>query len=152
MSNAWRIIPLTPRPALDSRVQLWRGDSRGRWDGNTLVIETKNQHGKWFLDQRGRFLTDEATVTERITMVDANTLHYQATVDDPNVYTRPFTIAAAMRRNTQPNTEIWEEACFESNEHHMTSFGKVGYAIYPGITAAEAREMKKAFDAAGGAR
>jgi hypothetical protein len=151
-AHAWRIIPLKPQPPLGSRVQLLRGDSRGRWDGNTLVIETTNQPARWYLDQRGRFLTEEATVTERFTLVDANTLHYQATIDDPNVYTRPFTIAVAMRRNTQPNTEIWEEACFEDNAHHMTSFGKVGYGIYPGITAAEARELKKAFDAAGGAR
>ena len=127
-AHAWRIIPLKPQPAPTSRVQLSRGDSRGR------------------------FLTDEATVTEHITMVDANTLHYPATVDDPNVYTRPFTIAAAMRRNTQPDTEIWEEACFEDNENHMTAFGNAGFGIYPGITAAQAREMKKAFDAAGGAR
>jgi hypothetical protein len=79
-------------------------------------------------------------------------MHYQATLDDPSVYTRPFTIALALRRNTQPNIEIWEEACFESNEHHMTSFGKVGYSVYPGITGAQAREMKRAFESTGGAR
>jgi hypothetical protein len=151
-AHPWRIIPLSPRPPLGSRIKLWQGDSRGRWDGNTLVVETTNQNGKPYLDQRGRFLTDEAKVTERFTLLDASTMHYQATIDDPNVYTRPFTIALALRRNTQPNIEIWEEACFESNEHHMTSFGKVGYGIYPGITAAEARELKKAFEAAGGAR
>ena len=51
----------------------------------------------WF-DQRGRFYTEDAHVVERLTLIDPNTIHYQATVDDPNVYTRPFTIALAYRR------------------------------------------------------
>jgi hypothetical protein len=151
-AHPWRVIPLDGRPHLGPTIKLWQGDSRGRWEGNTLVVETTNQNGRPFLDQRGRFYTDEARVIERFTLVDANTLHYQATIEDANVYTRPFTIAIALRRNTQPNVEIWEEACFESNEHHMNSFEKVGYGIYPGITGAQARELRRAFEAAGGNR
>lgn len=151
-SHAVRIIPLTPRPHIGRDIRLWQGDSRGSWDGNTLVVETTNQRGQIFLDQRGRFYTDEARVTERFTMLDAGTLHYQATIDDPNVYTRPFTIAVAIRRNAAPNVELWEEACYEDNTESMAHFRKIGYQVYPGITGAEARALRQAFDKQGGAR
>ena len=69
-----------------------------------------------YLDQRGRFYTEQAHVVERFTPVDADTLLYEATIDDANVYTRPFTIAFPFRRNALKNAEVWEEACYEANE------------------------------------
>jgi hypothetical protein len=147
-----RVIPLSGRPHVGRDIELWQGDSRGRWDGNTLVIETTNQRAEVFLDQRGRFYTDEARVVERLTLLDANTLHYQATIDDPNVYTRPFTIAIAFRRNTQGEAELWEEACYEGNAERLEYFRRIGYGIYPGISGAEARELKRAWEARGGAQ
>ncbi len=150
-SHAVRIIPLNPRPHVGGDIKLWQGDSRGRWEGNTLVVDTTNQRAQIFLDQRGRFYTDEARVTERFTMLDAGTMHYQATIDDPNVYTRPFTIAVALRRNAAANVELWEEACYEDNTESMGHFRKIGYQTYPGITGAEARALRQAFDK-GGAR
>ncbi len=146
-----RIIPLDGRPHIGPDILLWQGDSLGRWEGNTLVIETTNQNARPYLDQRGRFYTEEAEVVERLTMVDANTLHYQATIDDPNVYTRPFTIAIAFRRNEQQGTELWEEACYEGNDLSMSHF-RARFDIYPGITAAEARELRSAWEAREGAR
>jgi len=151
-THAVRIIPLTPRPGLGRDLKLWQGDSRGRWEGNTLVIETTNQRAQVFLDQRGRFYTDEARVVERFTLLDANTMHYQATIEDSNVYTRPFTIAVAFRRNVVPNVELWEEACYEDNTLSMEHFRGNGYGIYPGITGAEARALRQAFESRGGAR
>jgi hypothetical protein len=112
-------------------------------------VDTTNQGGQSWLDQRGRFYTEEARMTERFTLVDANTLHYSVTVDDPNVYTRPFTLAVAFRRNTTEGVEVWEEACHENNEESMQQFRNVGLAIYPGITAREARDLKKAWEARG---
>ena len=150
-SHAARIIPLNPRPHVGPNIKLWQGDSRGRWEGNTLVVETTNQRAQVFLDQRGRFFTDEARVTERFTMLDAGTMHYQATIDDPNVYTRPFTIAVALRRNAAANVELWEEACYEDNTESMQHFRKIGYQTYPGITGAQARALRQAFEK-GGAR
>jgi hypothetical protein len=147
-AHAYRIIPLDVRPHMGANVQLWRGDSRGRWEGDMLVIDTGNQTGKSYLDQRGRFFTEEARVVERLRLVDANTLHYQATVEDPNVFTRPWTIAFAFRRNEEPGLELWEEACHEANQslRHILA---AGLGIYPGISARQAQELKAAWEAAG---
>jgi len=146
-AHPYRIIPLDGRPH-SGDIPLWNGDARGHWDGDTLVIESPNQNAKYFLDQQGRFITEEARIVERMTLVDENTIHYQATFDDPNVYTRPFTIAFAFRRDTDENPEIWEEACYETNEDPMRLFRNNGYRVFPGISANEARELRAVWDEA----
>jgi hypothetical protein len=151
-AHPYRIIPLDGRPHISGKVALWQGDPRGRWEGNTLVIETTNQDAGPFVDQRGRFYTEEVRTTERLTMIDANTIHFAATIDDPNVYTRPFTIAFAFRRNAAPGAEVWEEACYEYNGEQMQLFRNSGLGIYPGISANEARALKQAWEARRGQR
>lgn len=151
-AHPYRIVPFDNRPHVGKNLLMWQGDSRGRWDGNTLVIDTTNQKARAWLDQRGRFFTDEARVTERITPVDANTLHYQVTLDDANVYTRPFTMAFAFRRNAQASTELWEEACHEQNGESMSHFRAAGFGVFPGISGRQARELKAAFEAREGRR
>ena len=144
-TRANRMITLDGRPHIGKDIHLWQGDSRGRWEGNTLVVETTNQNGKVWLDQRGRFYTDEATVVERFTFLDANTVEYQATLTDPNVYTRPWTMVFPLRRNLTAGYQIMEESCYEgeSNVQHLMA---VGYRRYPGMTAREARAAKAAFE------
>ena len=142
--HAYRIIPLDERPPVGESIRLWNGDSSGHWEGNTLVIETTNQNGKPWLDQRGRFYTEEAHVVERLTLIDLNTLHYQATIDDPNVYTSPFTIALAYRRSTEEGYEMLIEACYENNEAFLDVYRTLGFAVYPGISVEEAREAMEA--------
>lgn len=132
-AHAFRVIPMDGRPRVGRNLRLWLGDARGRWDGNTLVVDTTNQNGRVFLDRRGRFYTDAATVTERFTMLDRNTIAYGATVDDPLVYTRPFTIAFMLTRHTTVDLEIWEDACFEGNKD-VEHLYKTGFQRYPGIT------------------
>ena len=144
-AHPYRIIPLDGRPHIGD-IPMWNGDPRGRWEGNTLVIESPNQNAKYLLDQRGRFITDEARITERMTLVDNNTIHYSATFYDPNVYTRPFTIAFAFRRDTDENPEIWEEACFETNADQIGLYRRNGYRVYPGITGDQARELKSQWE------
>jgi hypothetical protein len=152
-ANAYRVIYLddpstalgASRPPLGSNITLWQGDSRGRWEGNTLVVVTKNQNGNPWLDQQGRFITDAATVTERFTMFEANGILYEITIDDPLVYTRPFTMALGLRKNTQPGRELFEEACYEG-ESNTQYLRKLGYRTYPGFTAAEARAAKDAYE------
>ncbi len=111
----FRVIPVDGRPALPAGIKLWGGDARGRWEGNTLVVEVRNLNGKNRLSHDGDFLSDTARITERFTFVDADHHTYQATIDDPKVFTRPWTIAVPNVRTQQrpPNDELWESACHE---------------------------------------
>src|SRR5262249_53418529 len=81
-----------------SDVKLWMGCSRGHWDGSTLVIETTNHNDSTRFSMVGDFHSDELNVTERFTFKDKDTLEYAATIDDPKVYTAPWTIALTNRR------------------------------------------------------
>lgn len=110
--HAFRVIPLDGRPHLAPNVKLWMGDSRGRWEGNTLVIDTTNVRGAR-LTYIGDFHSENAHVAERVTFVDADTLNYEATVTDPTVFTRPWTMRVVAKR--RPNIEVWETACHEGN-------------------------------------
>jgi hypothetical protein len=145
-AHPWRIIPLDGRPHIGEDIDLWQGDSRGRWEGNTLVVETRNLNAIPWLDQQGRIVTSDVEVEERFTLVDANTLHWQATVTDPNVFTRPFTLAIAFRRNAAEGVEVWEEACHENNEISAHHFFNVGYEIFPGMSPEEAQAAREAFE------
>lgn len=146
-AHPYRIIPLDGKPR-DADIELWNGNPYGRWDGDTLVIESPHHNGRPWLDQQGRFITDEARITERMTMIEKDTILYEATYDDPNVYTRPFTIAFSFRRDRSPDPEIWEEACYETNAEQMQLFRSTGRRVYPGITGEQARKMKAAWEAA----
>jgi len=140
-SHAFRIITMDNRPHLGKGILLWQGDARGRWEGNTLVVETTNHNGRVFLDRHGTFYTDAATVTERFTMLDQNTIAYGATVDDPLVYTRPFTLAFMLTRHTTKGFEIWEEACVEG-EADAKHLYDLGFKKYPGITSKDVPALK----------
>jgi hypothetical protein len=140
-AHAFRVITMDSRPHIAQNIRLWLGDARGRWEGNTLVIETTNHNGRVFLDRRGTFYTDAATVTERFTMLDQNTIAYGATIDDPLVYTRPFTIAFMLTRHTTDGFEIWEDACFEG-ERDAKHLYSIGLQRYPGITSDDVPALK----------
>jgi hypothetical protein len=110
---SWRIIPLDGRPHLPDNLRLWQGDSIGRWEGDTLIIETTNLNGKAWLNEVGEIVSHAERVVERLTPLDPDTLHYEATVRDPLVYTRPWTIAFPIKRQ---QGEMLEVACLEGNE------------------------------------
>ena len=113
-SHAYRIIPLDGSPHVAPGVKLAMGDARGRWEGNTLVVETTNLNDWDWFDYTGTFHSDATTVVERFTLVDANTIRYQFTVTDPKVFTRPWTVAATLKRDRRPaDYEIMEAACVE---------------------------------------
>jgi hypothetical protein len=116
-----RIIPLDGRPGLAQNVRLWMGDSRGRWEGDTLVVETTN------FNNRGWIATNAATgrikgiphsealhVVERFRRVNADTISYEVTIEDPNVYTRPWKVAFPLNRDQ--TYQIFEYACHEGNK------------------------------------
>jgi hypothetical protein len=103
-----RIIRLDGTPHVASTVRLWLGDSRGHWEGDTLVVDTTN-----FLSQSGLRGSDENLhLTERFTRVDPRTINYEFTVDDPTVWTRPWTAMIPLKRSTD---QIYEYACHEGN-------------------------------------
>lgn len=143
-THAYRSIPLDGRAHIGDAIHLWNGDSVGHWEGDTLVIDTTNQNGLPWLDQRGRFYTRDAHVVERLMFVDADTLYYEATIDDPNVYTRPFKIVLPYTRNTDPDYEMLAEACYENNAEVLQVFREVGFGIYPGVTPEQAQALGKA--------
>ena len=110
---SWRHIAMSARPPLPDNVRLWQGDSHGRWDGDTLVVESKNFNGKAWLNEVGDIVSHMETVVERFTPVDDDTIVYRATVTDPIPYTRPWTIEVPMHRKAD---ELLEVACHEDNE------------------------------------
>jgi hypothetical protein len=103
-----RIIPLDGGPHVGEAIRPWLGDSRGRWEGNTLIVETKNFHPNSNYEGAG----GNRHVIERFTLVDANNLSYEFTVNDPTTWTRPWTAQVPWRRDEGP---IFEYACHEGN-------------------------------------
>ena len=132
-AHTYRIIPTDGRAHADSHIKLWQGDARGAWEGNTLVVDVTNQNGRAWFDQAGHFYTEAAHMVERLTLIDPDTIHYQVTIDDPNVYTKPLTMAFPLRRNRQAGFALLEEACHEG-ERSTDRLLRLGYKIYPGVT------------------
>jgi hypothetical protein len=91
-----------------------------------------NQNGLTWFDNAGNFASAAVHVVERFTLLDADTIHYEARIEDPTVYTRPFTIAFALVRNTIPDFEVWEQACHEGNRS-MEGMLEVGLKPFPGV-------------------
>jgi hypothetical protein len=108
----WRQIPLDGRAHLPESTRLWNGDSVGHWEGDTLVVETKNLNGKTWLNEVGDVLTHDAHIVERFTPVNANTITYRATVTDKLAYSKPWTIEMPLNRQ---DDELLEVACHEDN-------------------------------------
>ncbi len=108
MVNTARLIPLDGRPRLHPGVKQWSGDSRGYWEGDTLVIETRNFDQK----RRWRNSTESMRLVERLTRVDATTLEYRFTVTDPETWTSPWTAAVPLVLNPEA---MFEYACHEGN-------------------------------------
>jgi hypothetical protein len=111
---SWRVIPLDPnRKHLPDNIRLWQGDSIGRWEGDTLVVETTNNNGKTWMNEAGDLISYAATAVERFTPEDADTIDYKVTITDPVVMTRPYTLGFKIRRQ---QGEILEVACHEDNQ------------------------------------
>ena len=125
-----RIIPLDRRPPLPGNVRQWMGDSRGHWEGDTLVVETTNFNGKNPL----RGSSANMRVAERFTRVDADTISYRFTVEDESTWTRPWTAELPMRKTAGP---LFEHACHEGN-----------YGLYNTLVGARLEEKRAAEEAA----
>jgi hypothetical protein len=116
-ASASRVVRMNTKET--SPAPSWMGWSTGRWDGETLVIEvTDHVEDTWF-DRAGNFHSDALKVTERFTPVDANTLQYEATIDDPKVFSKPWTISMPLYRRREPDMQLMEYKCVEFAEELM---------------------------------
>src|SRR5262245_15646343 len=137
MIHETRIVPLDGSPHPDSHIRMWMGDSRGRWDGDTLVVETKNI-GSFApgigVNGGGTRHSSEITVTERFTRISADVMLYEMHIEDPKTWTKPWTIQYPLKRDD--NYGYYEYACHEGN-----------YSLFNILSGARADE-KSAADAA----
>jgi hypothetical protein len=120
INNASRIILLDARPHIGENIKLFMGDSRGHWEGNTLVVDVTNNNDRTWFDIVGTFHSDALHVVERWTFVDADTINYEATIEDPKVFTRPWKMAFPLARNKEKGYELMEFACHEGERDAQT--------------------------------
>ncbi len=120
MAHEVRIIPTNGMPALDPSIKEWLGESRGHWEGNTLVVETTNFNGKGDLTNAGvpgspplTPESDKAHIVERFTRTAPDTIDYEMRVEDPDVIVSPFTVAYPMKLDNK--YQMYEYACHEGN-------------------------------------
>jgi hypothetical protein len=155
-ANLHRIIPTDGRPHIGQNAKFWRGNSRGRWEGDTLVVEVTGLNGKHWLDSAGNYYTENTRMVERWRLVDANTIDYEITIEDPTVYSRPWKMNFPKRRARTGGTdqrtgtynwravvtppedpyanEVWEDNCNEGNSHHVQSIHSLGFKWFRGVT------------------
>jgi hypothetical protein len=132
MIHETRIIPLDGRPHVDKNIHLWMGDSRGHWEGNTLVVDTTNYNDKIVSESFNCCpgAVSSLHVVERFTRVGPDQIEYQYTVEDPATYTGPWTASVPMTRTDGP---LFEYACHEGN-----------YAMVDILAGARAKEKEDA--------
>jgi hypothetical protein len=130
-----RFIPLDGRPHLHPKIRLPMGDSRGRWEGNTLVVDVTNftdrtwpvghgappegAPGSSLTTGHGVFQSEEMHVVERFTLVDADTIHYEATIEDPKVFSRPWKVSFNAFTRAPSDHQLFEYACHEGNARNI---------------------------------
>ena len=154
--EGFRVIRTDGRPPIGESAKFWFGNSRGRWEGDTLVVEVTNLNGMGWFDSTGHYYTENARMTERWTLVDANTIDYALTIEDATIYTEPWTMNFPRRRpGTGPGTtgtrlpsavsvdapraqdpyanEVWEVGCYEGNMGGAASIRALGFEWFKGV-------------------
>ena len=121
MIHETRIIPLDGRPHVSAAIRLWNGDSRGHWEGKTLVVDTTNYNNKGSIGTSAATLrikgipqSEALHVVERFTRISQDTISYEVTIDDPPMYSRPWKAAFPLTRDAK--YKIYEYACHEGNQ------------------------------------
>ncbi len=117
-ANTSRVIPIASEKE-ESPADMWMGDSLGHWEGETLVVDVKSFNDKTWFDRAGNFHSDALHVIERYTPIDAHVMSYEATIEDPNVFTRPWTISMPLHRHVEKNAQLIEFKCVEFVEELM---------------------------------
>jgi hypothetical protein len=109
-ANATRTIYMA-NPELESPADTWMGHSRGRWEGQTLVIDVTSFNGETWFDRAGNFHSDALHVVERYTRISPDVLTYEATIEDPKVFTRPWKMTMPLYRRLEKNAQLMEFNC-----------------------------------------
>ena len=103
-----------------SPIESWMGWSIGRWDGDALVVEVTDQIDRTWFDRAGNYHSDALKVVERYTLADRNTINYEATMEDPKVFSRPWKITMPLYRHVEANAQLLEYKCVEFAEELMS--------------------------------
>src|SRR5262249_15491156 len=146
----YRLIHMDSRPQLDG-IDSWMGYSRGRWDGDTLVVDVANFNDKTWLDMVGDFHSDALHVVERYRMTGPDTIQYEATHQDPKVYTKPWTITIPLRRRTDRD-RLFEYVCQAEAEEANGAFTREERTWYPAAGAVYDRPQSFNLEITGGPR
>jgi hypothetical protein len=112
-NHAWRFIPLDGRPHAPRSLKLFMGDSRGRWEGNTLVVDVTNFNEDTWFDSHGSIHSDALHVVERWALVGPTRIQYEATLEDSKAFSRPWKVAFAVNRRPDKAYEIFEDSRWE---------------------------------------
>jgi hypothetical protein len=123
-NHAFRVFHPEERPHFDA-TNWWMGDTRYRWDGDTLVADVVALTDQLWLDQAGNFHSTAVHIIERYRMTGPDTLEYEARIEDPEVYTRPWTLRTVLHRVTEPGARIIEDECLEDEHgvrHHISPY------------------------------
>lgn len=115
-THASRLIYTDGSGHLDGLIDFWMGDSRGRWEGDTLVVDVALFNGETWFDRAGNYHGSQLHVVERYTPLTANHILYEATLDDPEVFTRPWTIRFPLYRRLEDNVRVLDYECLEYEE------------------------------------
>src|SRR5690606_28824851 len=144
-SQVFRLIYLSDEPSLYEGIESWMGHSRGHWEGDTLVVEVRDFNDRSWLDASGNFHSAAMTLTERYRMVDADTIRYEVTVTDPEVFTQPWQFAYNFKRQDQ-FPRLLEYQCEAEREEANGDFERDERTWYPAPIPAD----NAAFDADAG--
>ena len=106
-------------------INWWMGDSRGHWEGDTLVVDVVHFTDQTWFDRTGNFHSENLHVVERYSFVDADHINYEVTIEDPDVFTRPWTMSMVLYRRTEPNFQLLDYDCY--------GFEWEQYYPYPGL-------------------
>jgi hypothetical protein len=128
-SQVFRLIYTNGKPG-PKGIDFWMGDSRGHWEGDTLVVDVKDHNDKTWFDMAGNFHSDQLQLTERYTMLDADTIQYEVTIQDPKVFTKPWKISMPLYRQ-KDMPRILEYQCQAEVEEANGAFERDTKTWYP---------------------
>jgi hypothetical protein len=110
-NHGWRLVPMDGRPHLDE-LEMWLGDSVGHWEGDMLVVDAVDFNGKFWFDMAGNFAGPKLHIVERYRLIDGDTMEYEATLEDPDTFTRPWKLKIPVKR-APPGFRLQEFECTE---------------------------------------